>query len=211
MSCMKKLFLISLMLFFAGAICFDGGAVKPSIESYYSSKVEHLKTPEDIKSKCFQRFSLTVFVVQEGLDYSALGGIFDARSYKFSSESQSECYIKKNYNNASEILVMNENAARNFFGSFGETPFIKKFEIYFVSNDSRACVNSMEDMKSFIEENIRPKYQFAKIGMIKYDIQKLKKDPPILIPRRKYHPKHVCRKPSPLRQMVSYEKLSYVK
>ena len=191
MSCMKKLFLISLMLFFPGAICFDGGAVKPSVESYYSSEVEHLKTPEDIKSKCFQRFSLTVFVVKEGLDYSALGGIFDARSYKFSSESQSECYIKKNYNNASEILVMNENAARNFFGSFG--------------------VNSMENMKSFIEENIRPKYQFAKIGMIKYDIQKLKKDPPILIPRRKYYPKHVCRRPSPLRQMVSYEKLSYVK
>lgn len=182
-------------------------ALKPSPDNYYSSGVEFLKTPEDIKSKCSQKYSLTVFVTCEGSDYTALGKIFDARSYKFNHKSQSECYIKKNYNNFSEILVMDEKNARDFFGNFRQAPFIKNFEIYFVSDKDGTCIESMKNMKSFIEENVRPNYQFAKIGMLKYEIPKFKEESKILILPRKVYPKHVCKRPSPLRQMRSFEKI----
>ena len=211
---MKKILLICTMAALVCGKCSEAHALNPLPDNYYSYEVECLETHDDIKSKCFEKFSLTVFVVCEGSDYAALGKAFDARPYKFNADPQGECYIKKNYNNASEILVMNENNARYFFESFGETPFIKKFEIFFVSNKNETCIKSMINMKSFIEKNIRPKYEFAKIGMLKYEIPKLeekpkeepKPEPKILILPRKTYPKHLCRMPSPLRQMFSCEK-----
>lgn len=207
MNFMKKLLIICAICAIICGKYSRADASKPSPNNYYSSEVECLKMPEEIKSKCSQKYSLTVFVTCEGSDYAALGKIFDARSYKFNPKAQSECYIKKNYNNASEILVMNEKNARDFFGNFGQTPFIKNFEIYFVSNRNETCIESMKNMKSFIEENVRPNYQFAKIGMLKYEIPTLKDEPKVLILPRKVYPKHVCKRPSPLRQMHSCERL----
>lgn len=200
-------------------------AANPSIERYYSSKAERLKAPDEIKAKCFQNYSLTIFVVSNGIHYSNFGKSLEARPYNFDGTSQKECYIKKNYNNISEILIIHECDAAKLFCDFAEISFIKNFEIYFVSAESKNCVTVMEKMKPFIEKNVRPKYEFVKIGMIECDMsnfgiefkndvkhdfndkKNLSKEgstPKKIFCNSGFGSKHKCKISSPLRQMTTF-------
>ena len=203
---MKKLLLICMIFAIACTKCLGIYALPPSFDKFYASEVECLKTLEEIKPKCFQSCSLTLFIACEGTDYTALGKSFDANFYRFNTRAQNECYIKKNYNNISEVLIMDENNARDFFWGFGQLSFVKSFEIYFVSDKNETCVKAMENMKPVIEENVRPYYQFARVGMLNYKVPQLRGESQILILPRKFYPKHMCKKPSPLRQMTIYER-----
>lgn len=219
---MKKIFSLCAICIFLCGVGFYGNAIEPYAKQQSALEARCMSTLEDIKSKCFCNNSLTVFVVSECLNFHELGKSLDAHSYIIGGDSNKEYYIKKNYNNVSEILVMSENTACDFFIHFGHTPFIKKFDVYFVSCDKEICDKTIRKVRPFIEGNTRLRYEFLKTDVIMYNLSKLKKSPQIFgkpnveddfIIEQKFESKiwdpkskYNCKVPSPLRLMTSYER-----
>ncbi|MGN1043193.1 MAG: hypothetical protein ACI4PR_00095 [Acutalibacteraceae bacterium] len=221
---MKKILLICAVFIFMCGWSFCGKALEPCEKEQYNFATKSMSTLDDIKLKCFFHNSLTVFVVSEGLSYQELGKSLGARPYMIGVGEKKEYYIKKNYNNISEIVVTSEKYVGDFFVNFGKTPFIKKFDVYFVSCDKETCVKTMERLNPLIKGNVIPKYEFLKMDIIMYNLPKLKKSPKIFdetdsenyfiaeykFDSRSVDPKlkYKCQTPSQLRWVIRYERVN---